>query len=147
MGKTMISSFLVDALDECQTPSREALLKLLAKQFTGPRLGERLKVKFLITCRPEPEIEFTLRAVGEQMRVDSRKINTDLSNFIEVKVEKLFKDKGYPSKLAQDIKTALRDHAGGTFLWAALVLDDISKTTIAFKIRKKLQALPSSLAE
>jgi Cdc6-like AAA superfamily ATPase len=138
---------LVDALDECQRSSREALLKLLAKQFIGPRLGGSLKVKFLITCRPEPEIELTLRAVGENVRVDSRKINADLSNFIEAKVNELSKDKGYPKKLAQDIKKALRDYAGGTFLWAALVLDDIFKTTMPSKIRRKLQALPSSLAE
>lgn len=42
---------------------------------------------------------------------------------------------------------SLKDHAGGTFLWTSFVLNDISKTKIASKVRGKLQALPSTLVE
>lgn len=135
---------LVDALDECEKPSQQAFLTLLARLFT---LDRNVYAKFLITYRPELEIVQTLFAVGRYLRIDLGNINTDLSRFIDIRVDELSRDKGYPNKLAQDIKHALRDYVGGTFLWASLVLDDIFKTKMASKVRGKLEALPSSLGD
>ena len=138
---------LLDALDECEKSSRQAFLTHLEKLFAIQQLDGNLNIKFLITCRPEQEIEDTLRDVGECLRMDSFKINSDLSNFIDVKVDDLCRRKVYPTTLKHDIKVALTDKAGGTFLWASLVLDDISKAKTARKAREMLQVLPSSLSE
>jgi len=70
---------LVDALDECERSSRQAFLALLGE------LGDRMDVKFLITCRPDLKIERALHDVGTCLRIDSAKINSDLSKFIDVK--------------------------------------------------------------
>jgi len=42
-------------------------------------------------------------------------INTDLSKFIDVKVEELSRRKDYPVALKHDIKAALTNQALGTF--------------------------------
>jgi hypothetical protein len=138
---------LVDALDECEISSRNAFLSLLRSLFHQNELQGNMNVKFLITCRPETEIEQTLAGIGLYLRIDSAKINADISKFIEDKVGKLSREKRYPAKLTQEIKVALTGGAGGTFLWASLVLDDISKTKLASKVREKLRTLPSNLDE
>ena len=143
---------LVDALDECEKSSQKAFLTHLKRLFTGQQLDGNVAVKFLITCRPEQEIEDTLRDdegrdVGERLRMDSPKINSDLFKFIDVKVDELSSRKGYPVELKQEIKVVLTEQAGGTFLWASLVLDDISRTKVTSKVRAKLLELPSSLGQ
>ena len=138
---------LIDALDECEKSSREDLLKVLAKLFVAPRLDGNLNVKFLIICRPESDIQGYLQDINGHLRIDSGKVNADLSKFIQVKVNDLSKKKDFPPQLKQDVEDALKNKAEGTFLWASLVIDDISKTKLASKVRKKLQALPSSLGE
>ena len=136
---------LVDALDECEKWSRQALLVRLAELFPSSGASGTANVKFLITCRPESEIQEALLEVKGQIRVDSGKVNMDLSRFINVKVDDLSKRKAYNPKMTQTIKDALMEKAGGTFLWASLVLDDLGKTKISSQVKQKLQTLPADL--
>ncbi|KAK0622438.1 hypothetical protein B0T14DRAFT_552877 [Immersiella caudata] len=131
---------LIDALDECEEASRIELLALLAD------LDPSTKARILITGRPEADIEETGQtAGGHLLRLDSAKINDDLSRFIDMRVDELGRKKSYPEKLIQDIQKAVRDQAGGTFLWASLVLKDIAATKRAQSARKKLDSMPSDL--
>ncbi|CZR58258.1 uncharacterized protein PAC_08149 [Phialocephala subalpina] len=139
-GKVYI---LVDALDECEGSSRKDFLDLLQILFTSQSLDEPTNLKFLITCRPELEMDETLHSVGGCLYLDPAKISADLSQFIDHKVDKL--PSRYPVALKQEIKAALKKRAGGTFLWASLVLDDISKTKMTSKVMGKLQQVPPSL--
>jgi hypothetical protein len=111
-GKVYI---LLDALDECEKSSQQAFLTHLEKLFAIQQLDGNLNLKFLITCRPEQEIEDTLRDVGECLRIDSSKINADLSKFVDVKVDELSRRKDYPTTLQHDIKVALTRMLGDTF--------------------------------
>ena len=141
-GKVYI---LVDALDECKGSSRNVFLDHLRKLFATQQPDENMTVKFLITGRPELEIDETLRGVGGCLHLNSAKISADLSKFIDQKVDEL--PSRYPIALKQEIKATLKKRAGGTFLWASLVLDDISKTKMTSKVRERLQRLPPSLGE
>lgn len=67
-------------------------------------------------------------ASGGVCALDSAMINTDLSKFMDVKVDELSRCKDYPVALKHDIKVASTNRALGTFLWASLVLHDISET-------------------
>jgi hypothetical protein len=94
-----------------------------------------VKVKFLMICRPEPDIlEFD---VNGHLLIDSGEVNADLSKFIQAKVDDLSRRKEYPPKLRHDIEDTLRMKAGGTFLWAPLVLEDLRKTILSSEVRKK----------
>jgi ankyrin repeat protein len=133
---------LVDALDECEKTSRQALLTKLANLS-----DENLNVKVLITCRPEPEIEDTFRGKKGSLYIHLDHINTDLSRFIDVRVKELVDRKGWRAKEERTIKEALKKNADGTFLWVSLVLEDISTVIHIPSINDKLRTLPSSLLE
>jgi len=134
---------LIDALDECEESTRRALLFELGKLFTPTGTAGTANIKFVITSRPE--IDDELPDIGKYIRVDSAKVNADLSDFINVKVDEL--PSRFPGALKKDIKEVLTKQAGGTFLWASLVLDGISKTKVISKVRAKLLELPSSLGQ
>ena len=134
---------LIDALDECETPSREAFLTVLANLLRSSRLV-KMRIKLLITSRPELDIQSSLSDVETQLHVDSGKVNADLSRFIRVKTDEV--SRGWPSKVTEEVRSALIEHAGGTFLWAAFVLKDLRNTRPSL-VSKKLKSLPSGIYE
>ena len=139
---------LIDAMDECEETSQQMFLSCLKKLTNAPQGSSVLHVKFLMTCRPNPEIEESLGFNEGTLRVDSAKVNTDLSKFIDVKVKELATTKKlWPAGLFQEIKETLQNEARGTFLWASLVLVDIRNVKIASKVRKRLKTLPNSLRD
>ena len=81
------------------------------------------------------------------LQIDLGSVNGDLSEFINVKVDELSTRKKYSTKMKENIKCALIDKAGGTFLYVSLVLDDLNRTTLASQVDKKLQELPSDLSK
>lgn len=83
------------------------------------------------------EIEDSLSGIGKCPRIDSAMINTDLSKFIDVKVDELARCKDYLVALKHDIKVASTNQALGTLSWTSLILQDISKTKITSKVRGK----------
>ncbi|KAH8745767.1 ankyrin repeat-containing domain protein [Hyaloscypha finlandica] len=132
---------LIDALDECEEPSRKDFLGLLEE------LDPSSKARILITGRPEPDINEAAQSRGQSLRLDSGKINEDLSKFINIRVDELQtkKKKNYPTKLIEDIRTTLQEKHEGTFLWASLVLEDIAATKTTREAIAKLSNLPSGL--
>jgi hypothetical protein len=136
---------LVDALDECTNPTREILLRSLADLFNSSQTGGIVNVKLLITCRPEVDIESELSDIGGYLRVDSAKINSDLSKFIEVRVNDLSRKKNYSDDLKKIVKEALTTKAEGTFLWVSLVQVDLEKTRSKHQVKEKLKKLPRNL--
>ena len=138
---------LIDALDECEQESRQLLLTNLEKMFRSPQ-SEKAFAKFIVTSRPNNDIEESLSAVSPAVRglhVDSGRVNEDLTKFIDVKVDDLSTKKRFGSKTKQMIKDALTEKAGGTFLYVSLVLHDLKKVKITSQVRKKLQEMPSDL--
>ena len=135
---------LIDALDECEKSTRRDLLISLAELFTSPQTGGTANVKFLVTCRPEEDIQNYLFDINGYLRVDSAKVNADLSKFIQVKVNDLSRKKRYSDELKNKVQSALITKAEGTFLWASLVLADL-ESCYKHQVEKKLRTLPSDL--
>ena len=52
-----------------------------------------MDIKFLITYRPELDINQTLHSIRSCLRLGSAKINTNLSKFINIKVDELSRRK------------------------------------------------------
>lgn len=135
---------LIDALDECKGSSRSQLLHLFRN------LESEISVKFLITMRSEMDIDFSVESFGNAqvsshiLKVDSSKINDDLTNFIDHRLKDL--PKHWKTSLIDEIRAKLKEKAGGTFLWASLILQDIKQATTMEVARKKLQSLPSDLS-
>ncbi|KAI0405415.1 hypothetical protein F4802DRAFT_597245 [Xylaria palmicola] len=133
---------LIDALDECERSSRRELLSGLAEiSLLNETSG---KFKFLITCRPIDDIRHSLLDIGECLRIDTGKVNADLSKFIKAKMGDLARKHDYSKNLRDYVENRLRLRAGGTFLWVSLVLSDLERTS-KHRVRAKLRDLPSGL--
>ena len=130
---------LIDALDECQPESRtnisRAIECLLASQ-------SKRTLRLLITSRPDFEMDLP---ESIQLRIDSGKINADLEKFIDARVDELSREKKYTDTLTRSVKDALKDRAGGTFLWVSLVLQDLAKNRLSRLVLPKIRELPSDL--
>jgi hypothetical protein len=139
---------LIDALDECETSSREDLLDGLAKLLTSfaqvPQTEGSGKCKILVTCRRERDIRRKLGGISTSLPVDTGKVNADLREFIDIKVTEISEQNDWIPSLKNSIQGALINKAGGTFLWASLILKELEKTD-KDQIRDKLNELPPDL--
>lgn len=137
---------LIDALDECDSSTRNALLYGL-RELLQASPNPTAKFRILITCRPEiDDIKYELDGMGVSLRMDSSEVNTDLSNYIEDRVKDLAKRKKYAQHVKASIKEALESQAGGTFLWVSLMLKELEKA-LDFEVPRKLKHLPKGLNE
>ncbi|KAJ2969423.1 hypothetical protein NQ176_g8672 [Zarea fungicola] len=138
---------LVDALDECESPAREKLLVELKHYFSSSHGGSLGRTKLLITSRPGThDIERQLKVVGTSLRMDSAEINDDLSEYIDNRVNEMtdFDGNGYPPLLQKKVRSALKDKAGGTFLWVSLMLAELGSVLMS-EVEEKLKDLPRGL--
>ncbi|KAF7978475.1 hypothetical protein HWV62_45603 [Athelia sp. TMB] len=117
---------ILDALDECgDVSSRRTLLNLLSSpEFSNlPR-----QFRFLITSRPEPDIEDTLESCEHVHAVDlSMASPADLRLYIKSELQHIYSkrhikaglDAGWPGEIVIDKLVAF---AAGLFIWAATAM-------------------------
>ncbi len=94
--------FLIDALNECDKSSydfRQIFLANLTDLFSIQQKNEVIDFKLLITCRSKSDILNELNHLRELIHIDSDKINADLLNYIQTRVNEFFMKKKYSLKL------------------------------------------------
>jgi hypothetical protein len=136
---------LIDALDECTPPSSESFLSSL-KEFLEQKSARNSNLHILITSRPERRILDNI-SPDHYLQMDSAKINSDLTLYIDEKVNQLARNRKYSASLKNEVRSALVNRSGGTFLWVSLVIQDLAKTTVTRLVKEKLRSLPKSLEE
>ncbi|KAJ3494179.1 hypothetical protein NLG97_g4251 [Lecanicillium saksenae] len=138
---------LIDALDECKKTARQILLRSIASLVQSPSTPKFNRFKLLITCRHGiDDIEFELKHVGEQLRMDSAFVNDDLSEYIVAKVEKLAHSTTCPLQIKNKVQEVLTREAGGTFLWISLMVAELSRPGVLMcHWETKFQNLPHGL--
>jgi hypothetical protein len=119
---------IVDALDECVTD----LLKLL--DFIVRKSCISSRVKWIVSSRNWPDIEERLERAGHKVRLslelNAEPVSTAVSMFIRHKVLQLAEKRRYDDKTRDAVLYYLSLHANDTFLWVALVcqnLENISR--------------------
>ncbi|PKX93693.1 uncharacterized protein P174DRAFT_459847 [Aspergillus novofumigatus IBT 16806] len=127
--------FIIDALDECQT-DLQPLLKLITEHALSSR-------------RPRDEIRSLLGVGGccTELDLDENaleNVKTVVKAYIDYKITELTQRKRYSPKLQQEVKDYLQLHADGTFLWVALVCQQLQKTLL-WKTLSVLKSFPSGL--
>ncbi|KAM5354170.1 hypothetical protein ACJ41O_000820 [Fusarium nematophilum] len=127
---------VIDALDECEESSRSDLLDLINT------LDASIDLRILITSRPET---FTgeVDSAMIDIRLNSDEINHDLAMFINQKITTI--GRKYSPKTVETIKETVLERSGGTFLWAALILNHITEARTSKGALKKLQSMPITL--
>ncbi|KAF2625734.1 hypothetical protein BU25DRAFT_110101 [Macroventuria anomochaeta] len=134
---------LVDALDECTTGLPELL-----HVITDTSLGQRLRVKRLVTSRNIPEIERYLQpdslGIKVSLEVRATHVSRAVAAFVDYKVRRLAAVLGYDTRLQAEVQQQLCDKAEGTFLWVSLVCKELERVPL-YRTREVLQALPPGL--
>lgn len=143
--------FVLDALDECEEESREWILKKLGQLFTASRTESESArqsgtLKVIVTSRPWEDIEFEFRGMTNiRLKTELEDaIDEDLAIFIRSRVQALAKRCRYTPEMQQLVMEALLAKANGMFLWASLIIKDLSRTPIR-QIEQRVKDLPASL--
>jgi hypothetical protein len=131
---------IIDALDECVTD----LPKLL--DFVALQSRKAPHVKWIVSSRNWPEIEESLGSASHRLSLElnAESVSAAVQTFIERKVSLLSQQKNYDDKLQDAVIQHLKANANDTFLWAALVCQNL-KTTLKRHVLKKLHTFPPGL--
>ncbi|KAL6152442.1 hypothetical protein ACJBU6_09310 [Exserohilum turcicum] len=133
---------IVDALDECATDLPK-LLSFIAKQ---PSASSR--VKWIVSSRNWPDIEEELERTEHKMRLslelNAESVAAAVDVFIQQKVCRLAQEKRYTLEVQDAVLQHLISNANDTFLWVALVCQDL-KVTPKWNALKRLAQFPPGL--
>ncbi|KKP00858.1 hypothetical protein THAR02_07036 [Trichoderma harzianum] len=140
---TLESTYLiVDAIDECVSDF-EKLLDLIV-HATGINAG----VKWIVSSRNWPKIEERLRLAEQKVKLslelNAESISSAVNFYIEKKVHQLSDLKGYDEKTYSEIRDYLFNNANDTFLWVALVCQNLAKYP-RWKVLRMLNTFPPGL--
>ncbi|OQD72539.1 hypothetical protein PENANT_c239G10628, partial [Penicillium antarcticum] len=139
---TLLSTYLIiDALDECTT-GLSPLLDLIAQVSSA--YPQR---KWIVSSRNWPDIEERLDSTNTapiSLELNEASVSEAVSKFIQHKVHYLAKVKKYSDETRHTIRRHLSSNSQGTFLWVALVCQDLDRTSRMHAVRK-LEAFPPGL--
>ncbi|KAF2688292.1 HET-domain-containing protein [Lentithecium fluviatile CBS 122367] len=133
---------IVDALDECAT----GLPKLL--DFIVQMSCVSARIKWIMSSRNWPDIDGRVERAGQKVKLslelNAASVSTAVQFYIRHRVAQLALDQGYKEKEKNAVLAHLLSNANDTFLWVALVcqnLDGIPR----WKVLAKLEAFPPGL--
>jgi hypothetical protein len=133
---------IVDALDECVTDLPK-LLDFVAKQSSASS-----RVKCIVSSRNWPDIEAQLERTGHKIKLslelNAQSVTAAVDIFIQRKVDQLARGRQYNLKVRHAVLQHLRSNANDTFLWVALVCQDL-KTTPKWNVVERLALFPPGL--
>jgi hypothetical protein len=131
---------VIDALDECVT----GLPKLL--EFVALQSRKAPHIKWIVSSRNWPEIEESLGSASHRLNLElnAESVSAAVRTFIERKVSLLSQQKKYDDKLRDAVIQHLEANSNDTFLWAALVCQNL-ESTAKRHVLKKLNTFPPSL--
>ncbi|KAF4463688.1 NWD1 [Fusarium albosuccineum] len=132
----------IDALDECTTQCQN-LLDFISETSTF------LSVRWFVSSRNEPVIREGMMSISKmievQLELNQEAVTNAVNTYIYVKVKKLAHDKRYNSKLKEEVEAILKDRAGDTFLWVALVCQQLADVKLLRNTLNKLNQFPQGL--
>lgn len=131
---------IIDALDECEQ-GRDELLRFI----TQPS-----RAKWIVSSRNWVDIEEQLNKAKQKVKLhlelNEEAVSQAVNAYIKYKVSQLADSKNYTAELRDDVERHLTDTANGTFLWVALVCQELANP----KVRRrhtlhKLKSFPPGL--
>ncbi|KAJ4214072.1 hypothetical protein NW759_010598 [Fusarium solani] len=131
---------VVDALDECIT-DLELLLQVVISTSSP-------KVRWLVSSRNISEIEQHLdqaqTRVALSLELNAESVSQAVNSYIHYRVHQLSVSKGFRSDDLKFAEDYLSHNAHGTFLWVALVCQQLEKSE-PWEVRAYLELFPAGL--
>ncbi|KAL2890790.1 Vegetative incompatibility protein HET-E-1 [Ceratocystis lukuohia] len=131
---------VVDALDEC-TVDRKHLLDFITESST---------TRWIVSSRNWPDIEESLNDAKQKVKIhleiNQDSVSAAVDSYIKFKVDQVAQKRKYDDETKTAVLDHLQSNARGTFLWVALVCQELSNE----KTRKrhtltKLKSFPPGL--
>lgn len=133
---------IIDALDECATD----LPKLL--DFVRTKSALFSHVKWIVSSRNWPDIEERLDSATQQMKLclelNEKSISAAVNAYINHQVNQLAQKKKYNDETKDAVHRHLSSNSNDTFLWVALVCQNLEKIS-PINILLKLNEFPPGL--
>ncbi|KAK8900841.1 hypothetical protein QC760_010605 [Botrytis cinerea] len=133
---------MVDALDECVTDLPKLMELIVRTSSISPR------IKWVVSSRNWPNIEraldFATRNLRLCLELNEKSVSAAVTVFIQFKVEWLATRNRYSNDTREAIQQHLILNANGTFLWVALICQELSNIS-GWRAREKLKAFPPGL--
>ncbi|KAJ5980358.1 hypothetical protein N7481_007656 [Penicillium waksmanii] len=133
---------VIDALDECTT-DLPFLLELVVQESSA-----HSHVKWIVSSRNWPSIEERLDTATQtapiSLELNNASVSDAVRTFIRHKVRQLGEVKRYNDKIRDTVYRHLSSNSQGTFLWVALVCQDLNRTSRRH-VLKKLKEFPPGL--
>ena len=134
---------IIDALDECVAADLPKLLDFIVRKSSVSS-----RVKWIVSSRVWPTIEKYLDTAIQKVKLclelNEESVSAAVATYIQLKVESLAKRNKYGSDTRDAVQRYLSLNANGTFLWVALVCQELSNTP-EWKVLRKLTAFPPGL--
>ncbi|KAL5372496.1 hypothetical protein DPSP01_013458 [Paraphaeosphaeria sporulosa] len=133
---------IIDALDECVT-DRAKLLDFIAKQSSASD-----RAKWIVASRNWPDINEQLEQAERQTRLslelNAESVAAAVKVFIQQKVDWLAQEKRYKLEVKNAVLQHLVSNANDTFLWVALVCQNLQGAQ-KWNVLTKLARFPPGL--
>jgi hypothetical protein len=133
---------IIDALDECEADLPKLLDFIVQKLSVSPR------VKWIVSSRNWPNIEERLERAGHKVRLclelNAESVSAAVNIYIRYKVPQLAQRRKYDDKTRDAVLDHLFSNANNTFLWVALVCQNLEKIP-RWMTLAKLNAFPPGL--
>jgi hypothetical protein len=134
---------IIDALDECVADGLPKLLEFVAKWSSVSS-----RIKWIVSSRNWPDIEAQLDRAGHKVKLslelNAESVAAAVDVFIRQKVDNLAQEKQYKTEMRRAVLEHLTSNANDTFLWVALVCQELERTD-KWNVLKKLALFPSGL--
>jgi archaellum biogenesis ATPase FlaH len=132
---------IIDALDEC-IEERQNLLSLINE------ISSFSYAKWIVSSRNRPDIENELESADQKIKLclelNENSIAAAVQTYIHYKVDLLAQKHSYNNELQKATKSYLMSNANNTFLWVALVCQNLQNIRRG-KVMEKLMAYPLGL--
>jgi hypothetical protein len=130
---------IVDALDECRMDLLQ-LLDLIVQRAAAPR------VKWIVSSRNWPQIEEYLYTIGQglSLELNEESVSAAVEAYIQHEAQQLAQRKRLNAETQDAVQYYLSSNAHGTFLWVALVCQNL-KEVPRLSIRTSLAQFPPGL--
>ena len=135
---------VLDGLDEADDTDRKELLELV-QDLTRQR-DRRCRMQLILSGQPQA-ITDILRMDVPEIKVDQSKTTDDIDAYVETAIQKAGPLRKSPEWLKKAIVDTVHNKSGGLFLWADLMIQQLTNKRLPSEIQEALQKAPNGLNE
>ena len=130
---------IIDGTDECSDPTPELLDRIC--EF----LATRESTHAILLGRPG-DLQNSLSSAAMTIEITSEIIKHDMEKFIDTKIQESTIP-ALPGDLEETVSRTLKSKSDCMFLWAKLMIDELSRSSTPFHVRERLRNLPRGLED